>query len=68
MFHLCSYRVVERFDPRTAGQTPALAGPGWTSGEAVRRGGIFGERAIGELVRAILDRLDEDGPGPSRRD
>ena len=53
---------MERFDPRIAGQTPALAGPAWAPGEAARRDGIFGDRAIGELVRAIVGRLGQDAP------
>jgi hypothetical protein len=57
---------MERFDPRTAGQSPVLASSGWTVGEARR--GIFGDRAIGDLVRVIVGRLSEGAPSPSRQD
>lgn len=53
---------MEHFAPRLAGQT-ALGAPGWKPGEATRRNGIFGERAIGELVSAIVARLGQEIPG-----
>jgi hypothetical protein len=51
---------MERFDPRLAGQAPALTGPDWMPRQTAKRDGIFGDRAIGELVGAIVARLGED--------
>ena len=59
MFHLCSLHLMERFDPGIMRQAPAL---GWASIEPAKQGGIFRERAIGELARAIVARLGQDNP------
>jgi hypothetical protein len=48
---------MERFDPRAALTTAALATSGWIPGEPGRRGNSGGEQPIGELVRAIVARL-----------
>lgn len=68
MFFICSYYLMECFDPTLAGQTSALPAPGWTSCETGKLGGIFGERAIGELVHAIVTRLAHDTPWSSDQD
>jgi hypothetical protein len=54
---------MERFDPAIASQTPALD---WPAGEAAKRDSGFGERPIGELVRAIVARLGQDSPWSTR--
>ena len=59
MFHLCSNELMERFDPGIMRQAPAAD---WAPNEPDGQGGIFGDRAIGELVRAIVARLGEDNP------
>ena len=61
-FFLCSYSQMERFDPSIAGQTPAFSGPDWTPSERPKRDLGFGERAIGELIQAIVARLGQDNP------
>jgi hypothetical protein len=50
---------MERFDPAMAAQPAFLASPGWERASIASRDAGFGERAIGELVRAIVARLDE---------
>jgi hypothetical protein len=51
--------LVERFNPDVGGQ--ALASPPWLPPQMATRNG-FAERTIGELVRAIVTRLGEEGP------
>ena len=51
---------MERFDPASAWQIQALVDPDWMPSELARRDTGFGERAIGELVRAIVARLGEE--------
>ena len=50
---------MKRFDPGIMRQAPALD---WASIEPAKQGGIFRERAIGELARAIVARLGQDNP------
>ena len=53
---------MERFDPNNAAHSPALARPDWPASQTMTRPAGFGDRAIGELVRAIVGRLGQDAP------
>jgi hypothetical protein len=50
---------MERFDPSIARQHLAPPTPAWEPNQTSDRANGFGERAIGELVRAIVARLDD---------